>query len=214
MKKTMLLISVAFMASSLLGANDRYLDQMKATIDQFNTSGTIDDLQSVANKFGVIGNVETKEWLPLYYQAHCYILMSFMDETGPEIKDRYLDQAESVIGKMLVLAPGESEVYAIQALYYTGRLVVNPPERSQTTAPLIGQSIGRSLGLDPQNPRARYIKLTNEIGTARFFGSDTSPFCETARELLESWDVYPVKSEIHPAWGKNQVEGIIQSCGE
>lgn len=214
MKKVTLMTVVLCVALSFSMANEKYTQKMGETLKKFNTCSNIEELQEVANTFRNIAKVEKEEWLPLYYEAHCYILMSFMDETGPEIKDRYLDQAESVIGKMLVLAPGESEVYAIQALYYTGRLVVNPPERSQTTAPLIGQSIGRSLGLDPQNPRARYIKLTNEIGTARFFGSDTSPFCETARELLESWDVYPVKSEIHPAWGKNQVEGIIQSCGE
>ena len=80
--------------------------------------------------------------------------------------------------------------------------------------PQVGAAVGRSLGLDPNNPRAKYIRLTNEIGTARFFGSDTAPFCESASELLDQWDFYELKSAIHPAWGKDLVQEIVNGCGK
>ncbi len=136
MKKTILIICMALFASTFISANEKYNQKMSEAIVQFNSCSTIKDFQNVANKFRVIANVETAEWLPLYYEAHCYILMSFM-ETTDDGKDGYLDQADAPIERIMALAPGESEAYVMKALYHTGRLVVNPPARSQTTTPLV-----------------------------------------------------------------------------
>ncbi|MCK5137739.1 MAG: hypothetical protein KAR19_18280 [Bacteroidales bacterium] len=214
MKKAILIICAVSMAGTLLGANEKYYQKMGETLGQFNSCTTIDDFQALANTFRNIANMETEEWLPLYYEAQCYILMSFMDNSGAQAKDSYLDQANASLEKTLEMAPGESEVYALQALYYTGRLVVNPPARSMDTAPLVSAAIGKSLSLDPMNPRAKYIRLSNDIGTASYFGSDTGPYCQSARELLERWDSYPVKSPIHPVWGKKRVVEIVEACGK
>ncbi len=214
MKRAILLCSVALIAATSLSANEKYYKKMGETISQFATCQSPEDFQDLANKFRVISNVETGEWLPLYYEAQCYILMSIIDNSGAGRKDEYLDVAEISIKKMLEMAPGESEAYTLQAFYHTGRLVVDPPSRAQTTSPLIAASIGKALGIDPENPRALYIKLSNEMGTAQYFGTDTAPLCEAAQKLLEQWDSYELKSPIHPAWGKDQVENLVRSCGD
>lgn len=213
MKRAILLLCVVLSATALMGTNDTYYKKMGETIGQFNSCRSIEDFRDLANKFRVIANVETKEWLPLYYEAYCYIIMSFMDGTNAASKDGYLDQANTLINKMLEMAPEESEAYTLQAFYYTGRLVVNPPERAQTTAPMISAALGKALGLEPGNPRAMYMKLSNELGTARYFGSDTESCCIKAQQLLEKWDSYTLKSPIYPRWGKDQVEEIVNSCG-
>jgi len=212
MKRVILIISVVCIAATSLMANEKYFQKMGETLEKFNKCNSMEDFQDVANTFRNIANVEKEEWLPLYYQAHCYILMSFMDRTGTQAKDAYLDQAETSIVKMLELAPEESEAYALKAFYHTGRLVVNPAERAMTTAPLVSQSLGKALSFDPGNPRAMYIKLSNEIGTAQYFGTDTAPMCASAQELLENWGSHSPKSPIHPSWGKNLVEEIVSSC--
>ena len=197
-----------------MGANEKYVQKMGETLTGFNACNSIESYQALANQFRTIANAETSEWLPLYYEAQCYILMSFMDRSGAMAKDAWLDQAENSLEKMLKLAPQESEVYALKSFYHTGRLVVNPPQRAQNTSPLIDAAIGKSLGLDPGNPRAKFMRLSNDMGTARFFGSDLTPYCKDASELLEQWDSYKVKSAIHPSWGKDQVEEIVKGCGE
>ncbi len=214
MKKATLIICTVCLAVTTMMANERYIQKMGETLEQFNSCRNINEFQEVANQFRVIANMETEEWLPLYYEAHCYILMSFMDKTGGDAKDAYLDKALPSIEKITELAPEETEVYALQAFYFTGRLVVNPAERAMTTSPQVGAAVGKSLGLDPNNPRAKYIRLSNEIGTARFFGSDTAPYCESAGELLDQWDLYELKSVIHPAWGKDLVQEIVNGCGK
>ncbi len=213
MKKAILVLSVVCITMATKGANEKYLQKMGQTLAGFNTCSSIEGYQGLANQFRTIANAETAEWLPLYYEAQCYILISFMDNSGTA-KDAWLDQAESSIELMLELVPRESEAYALKAFYHTGRLVVNPPQRAQTTAPLIDAAIAKALGLEPGNPRARFMRLSNDLGTANFFGSDTTPFCEDARELLKQWDSYEVRSAIHPSWGKGQVEEIVKGCGE
>ncbi len=214
MKKAILVFSTIFITLTAMAANEKYYQKMGEALAGFNTCSNIEAYQELANQFNTIAKKETAEWLPLYYETQCYILMSFMDNSGSTAKDAWLDQAESSLEKMLELAPSESEAYAMKAFYHTGRLVVNPPQRAQTTAPLIDAAIGKSLGLDPANPRAKYMRLSNDMGTARFFGSDLAPFCKDASELLEQWDSYEVKSAIHPSWGKGQVEEIVKACGE
>jgi hypothetical protein len=80
--------------------------------------------------------------------------------------------------------------------------------------PLIAQTLGMALAIEPGHPRARFMRISNDMGTARFFGQDLAPYCKEASELLASWDAYEVASPIHPAWGKDEVEGIVNRCGQ
>jgi hypothetical protein len=73
-------------------------------------------------------------------------------------------------------------------------------------------ALGKALAIDATNPRVRYVKLSNDMGTARFFGKDLAPFCEEATELLATWDDFKVVSAIHPSWGKDQVKELTTSC--
>jgi len=212
MKKTMLIAIAMVITTIITAGNPNYYKAMGEALGGFATCENVDDYQALGNKFMVIANAENEEWLPLYYHAQCYILMSFEENSNPEKKDEYLDVAEGSIKKMLEMAPREPEVYVLQGLYYTGRLVVNPMERGQEYSQLSGQSVGRALNMEPENPRAKYMKIANDRGTAQFFGNDVSVYCDQAKSLYETWDDYKAKSPIHPRWGKDQVAAIVKSC--
>jgi len=214
MKKTTLFVCAMLVATIAMGGDDKYYQKMGETIQGFNTCTTVDDFQDLANKFRVIANVEKEEWLPLYYEAQCYVQISFMGNLSAQEKDSYLEKASSVIESMTELAPDEAEVQVMTAFYYTGSLVVNPPQRAMSTTPLIHAAIAKALALEPNNPRAIFLRISNEMGTASYFGEDVSEYCTQATELLENWDSYELKSPIHPNWGKGEVDGIVQSCGE
>lgn len=214
MKKTILFVCAMLIATIATGADEKYYQKMGETLSEFSTCSTVDDFQNLANKFRVIANVEKEEWLPLYYEAQCYVLISFMGDLSAEEKDGFLDKASSLIEGMAELAPNEAEVQVIKALYYTGSLVVNPPQRAMSTSPLIHAAIAKALALEPNNPRAIFLRISNEMGTASYFGDDVSPYCAQASELLQNWDTYELKSPIHPSWGKEDVIGIVNSCAK
>lgn len=207
-------LSVAVLLASYVGMsqNQQFNSAMGEALSQYANCKSIDDFQSLGNKFGLIANAEKTEWLPLYYQAHCYILMSFMEQTDVAKKDSYLDAAEKSVTKMIDLAPNESEVYALQSMFYSARLVVNPMERGQKYGALSAQAVGKSLALDANNPRAKFIKLSNDMGSAQFFGKDPKEYCPQASELLANWDNYKIKSPLYPSWGKEQLAGIVEGC--
>lgn len=211
MKKIILSIAVVLISLVSMAQKPEYYQTMGETLGQFATVRSVADMQALGNKFEVIANAEKTEWLPLYYHAHCYILMSFMEQDATK-KDSYLDVAEKSVNKLIEMAPAEAEVFVLQAFYLTGRLVVNPMERGQEYSELSGQAIGKALAIDPTNPRAKMLKIQMDMGSARFFGTDPKSFCPQAKELLANWDNFKPKSTVHPNWGKDQVAGIVKGC--
>jgi len=212
MKKVILSIAVVLVSLASMAQKSEFYKTMGETLGQFAACKNVADFQALGNKFQMIANVEKGEWLPLYYHAHCYILMSFLEPTNATKKDSYLDVAEKSITKLIEMVPNESEVYALQSFYYIGRLVVNPMERGQEFSGLSGQAVAKSLALDANNPRAKMIKLQGDIGSAPYMGLDPKSFCPQAKELLAAWDNFKPKSPIYPSWGKDQVEGIVKGC--
>ncbi|HZK07115.1 MAG TPA: hypothetical protein VFC92_02845 [Bacteroidales bacterium] len=214
MKKVTLIITAILISAASYAGGNKYQEKMGETLAGFSQVESVADYQSLANKFMMIAQAEKTEWLPYYYHAQCYILMSFSENENPEKKDEYLDVAETSVAKMLELAPSESEVYVMQGMLYTARLVVDPMSRGQKYGALSAQSIGKALGIEPENPRARYMQIANEMGTASYFGSDVSVPCQKARVLYDGWDNYQLKSPIHPRWGKGQLVDTMEQCGE
>jgi hypothetical protein len=211
MKKIILSIAVVLISLVSMAQKPEYFQTMGETLGQFSTVRSVADMQALGNKFEVIASAEKTEWLPLYYHAHCYILMSFMEQDAAK-KDSYLDVAEKSVTKLIEMAPGEAEVFVLQAFYFTGRLVVNPMERGQEYSGLAGQATGKALAIDPTNPRAKMMKIQMDMGSAPYMGLDPKSFCPQAKELLASWDNFKPKSPIHPNWGKDQIEGIVKGC--
>lgn len=212
MKKTILSIAILLTTLTGMSQSKEFAGAMGEALSQYANCKTINDFQTLGNRFSLIANAEKTEWLPFYYHAHCYILMSFMEPSDVVKKDSYLDVAEKSIDKMIALVPNEAEAFALQSFYYTARLVVNPMERGQEYSMLSGQAVGKALLIDPNNPRAKVIKLQNDMGSAQFFGKDPKEYCPQASELLANWDNYKLKSLLYPAWGKSQVEGIVAGC--
>jgi hypothetical protein len=212
MKTTLISLFFALTTIAAMSQKEAYYQAMGENLGGYAQCRSVEDFQALGNTFARIAETEKNEWLPAYYHAHCYIIMSFIEQADPKKKDAYLDVAEKSINRITEMAPGEADVFALQAMFYTARLVVNPMERGQQYGMLSGQAIGRAMGIDPTNPRARLIKLQNDMGTAQFYGKDVTEFCEQARNLVAGWDNFKPVSPLHPNWGKDQAEGIVKSC--
>jgi hypothetical protein len=212
MKTSMLFFAgfLSLLAATASGQN--YQQAMGSALGEFAQANTVEDFRNAGNRFVLIANAEPDKWLPLYYHAHCYIMMSFVESTNPEKKDEYLDEAAISVEKMVKLAPDQSEVFVMQGLLYSARLMIDPMTRGQQYSAMSAQSIGRALGIEPDNPRARYMQIANEMGTAQFFGNDISASCEKAQKLFDEWADYIVKSPVHPKWGKEQVAEVLRQC--
>lgn len=212
MKKTILTFSLLIFASMAFAGGGKFEQKMGETLGKFAQSKTSDEFRAVANQFLMIAKAEKKEWLPYYYHAHILTIMSFMSEGGIDEKDAILDEADESIQKILEIAPKEAEVHALNAFYLIARLSVDPATRGQKYSMLSQMALGKARAIDPNNPRVRYVKVSNDMGTARFFGQSLAPYCEEANDLLAHWDDFTPVSAIHPSWGKDQVAELSTSC--
>ena len=211
MKKIILLLAVVLVSLVSMAQKPEYYQAMGEALGGYANCQSVEDFQALGNKFEMISAKEKSEWLPLYYHANCYIIMSFMEQDATK-KDAYLDVAEKSITPMLEMVPEESEAYVLKAFYLVARLVVNPMERGQEYSGLSGQATAKALALDPTNPRAQLMQVQMEIGSAQFMGQDPKSFCPKAKEILANWDNFKPKSTIHPNWGKDQAEGVVKGC--
>lgn len=212
MKTTLITLMLTLLSIAGMSQKEEFYQAMGETLGQYANCKTTEDFQALGNKFNTIANAEKNEWLPLYYHAHCYIIMSFMEDADATKKDAYLDVAEKSVNRLIELAPAEADVWALQSMFYTARLVVNPMERGQKFGMLSGQAVGKALGIDPTNPRAKLIKLQNDMGSAKFYGKDPKDFCEQAKDLNDNWDNFKPKSPLHPSWGKSQARETLIPC--
>jgi len=209
-----LTLSIALIMSLLtFGQDDMFTIKMKEALAIFDKCETPQDFEKVTINFEQIASVETTNWLPKYYEAMSYTLASYSEkQENSTQKDLYLDEAEKVFEDLKSLAPEEAEVYALEGFYFTARLIVNPMARGMKYSSLSNKSIEKALVLDADNPRAKQLKIANAMGMAQFFGKDTKQECENANTLLNEWDNYKLRSDIHPSWGKNYLESIVKSC--
>lgn len=212
MEKIILSTSILLMTLTGMSQSKEFAGALSEALSQYATCKTVDDFQKLGNRFSLIAEAEKTEWLPFYYHAYCYILMSFIEQSDAVKRDSYLDVAEKSIDKIIALVPNEAEAFVLQSFYFTGRLVINPMQRGQQYSMLAGQAVGKALSLEPNNPRAKVIKLQNDMGSAQFFGKDPKEYCPQASELLANWDNYKLKSPLYPAWGKDQVTEIVAGC--
>ena len=209
---TTLIAACMLMASNVQA--DGYQQAMTDALVSFSKCKTVKDYTTVANTFKRISNAEKDEWLPLYYHAQCYILMGFRQSEGAEKQDAHLDEAQRSIDEMLALNDQESEVYALQSLLHTARLVIDPMNRGQQMMAASGKAIEQALALNPENPRAQYMLLSNEVGMAQFFGKDVTDYCERIIALYGNWDKLNESPAFYPSWGKNEVAGLLENCNQ
>ena len=213
MKTTIITLSLALISMTALAGGQKFHEAMGKTLAGYADCQTTADFSALSDKFARIAEAEPEEWLPLYYQAHSIIVGNFRSSEPAIDRDLQLDQAQEAIDKMLDLVPTESEAMVLQGMLYTGRLVIDPQTRGQEYGAKSAIAVGKAQGMNPTNPRARYMQIANERGTAQFFGKDLQEFCDQAKTLLDEWHTLDVHtSAIHPSWGKEMTQGIASSC--
>ena len=215
MKKIITTIAILFVTLSIFSQSNKakYFQKMGQTLGEYASCNSIEDYNKLSNKFIQISNVEKQEWLPLYYAAHCKIIMSFMEHEDKIKKDAYLDVAEKMINQMLEIDSANPEIFTLQAFMYTARLVVDPMTRGQEYSMKATATAQKALAFNKTNPRALYIILSNKIGFAKFFGKEIVEECKEANELFSKWDEYNAsENPLAPKWGKTQVEEIVNEC--
>ena len=78
----------------------------------------------------------------------------------------------------------------------------------------ITELYNKAYKLAPENPRVAFSKADWAMGSARYFGQDTKPFCSEIEKSIELFATFKPESNLHPNWGLERAEQVVESCKE
>jgi tetratricopeptide (TPR) repeat protein len=210
--KTINLFFLMIISVTTWANDEKYYEQMGKQIKVVYTAKTMEEYQSAINALDRIAGAEKTKWEPYYYSAFGSVMMATREAEASK-KDAYLDQALTAVEKAKAVAPGESELVALEGFVHMIRVTVDPASRGQQYSGLAMQTFGRALGMNPNNPRAMSLMAQMQFGTAQFFNQPPTEACATARKALSLFDA-TVTSEnpLAPQWGKEMTTELVQNC--
>jgi len=203
-----LALIIALLITGFIGAQSNYEKGMQKAFELWGTNPT-----EAANLFERIAKAETDNWLPAYYAAQVNIVQSF----GEKDKDKLtaqLNKAQDLINDATAISKNNPEIMIMQALLHTAWVAYDGATYGMTLSGKIAALYSPAAQIAPNNPRVILNKAEWDMGSARFFGQDTAPFCKDVERALELFANFKPETSFHPKWGKERAEQILSSCSK
>ena len=165
-----------------------------------------------ANLLERIANAEPENWLPPYHIALLKARTSFSMK-DKSMQEAQIKSAEDFIVDADVLSPNNSEIYVVKAMINVAKIASNPMVNGAALSAPTSALYQKAIALDETNPRAHSGLAEFEMGGARFFKQDLSPFCQRLQESIILYDAFKPTNKFSPNWGKEWTLRVIASCG-
>lgn len=204
MQKLALLI--AFIISGIVSAQSNYEKGMQKAFELWGTNPI-----EASNLFERIAAAETDNWLPPYYAAQVLILQSFNEKDKDKL-DSQLKKAQDLINDATAISNNNPEILILQALKHTAYVAFDGATYGMQLSPKIAALYAQAAQIDATNPRVILSKAEWDMGSARFFGQDTAPFCKDIERALELFANFKPETPFHPNWGKERAEQVLNNC--
>ena len=211
--KNLILTVVITAFSTFSFAQSKYETAMAEKIAKMEQQPSLDDFQTLSNDFSRIAAAEKGEWLPYYYASFAQIQKGrmLMQEGKRAELDAIASEAQQYLDVALKLEKNNAELFILQKMIHSLKMMVNPMERFKTEGKLAEEFLAKAEKLDPQNPRITLLKAEDTFYTPEQFGGSRTKGIELFQKALEQFKIYKPKSSIHPNWGKNEAEYFLKS---
>ena len=212
MKSFLASFMVMISVSTLSGQSEKYVQAMQQNLEKMAIAKSVEDWQQVANLFERISAAEEKEWLPIYYQSFCHMMLATqqMQEKEMESCMKHLDQAQAALDQAQTKTEEpQSEILALQGFIYQGRIWENFQANGPIYSPKSHEALDKAIALDPENPRSYYLKGQNVLHTPVFFGGGGTAALPLLEKAAEKFASFESKSPLHPSWGQGQNEYML-----
>jgi len=172
--------------------------------------GNTDEAENV---FERISNAEIDQWLPHYYIAQINSNKSWNQKDETILKAQ-LDKAQEHIDLAMAISEDNPEIMVIQAHVLTNWVAFDGMTYGMKYSGKITELYSKASAISPENPRVVFGKAEWGMGSAKYFGQDTKPFCAEIEKSIELFANFKPESELHPNWGANRAQAVVKSCNE
>ena len=204
--KYLIIIAMLFVAP-LTQAQSNFEKGMTKAFELWQANKT----DEAENMFERIVKAEPKEWLPNYYVAQINSLKSWTEKDATVLKAQ-LDKAQLHLDEALLKNENNAELLVMQAQVLTNWVAFDGMTYGMKYGGKIAELYEKAVALDPANPRAALCKAEWAMGSAKYFGKDTAPYCKAIEASIELFNTFKPESEVHPNWGKERAVAVAKDC--
>jgi hypothetical protein len=163
--------------------------------------------------FERIAAAEKDKWLPNYYVALVNATEAFRTKDKAQV-DAILKKAQTALDAEIKKQPNHPELLVMQAMIHTAWISVDPMTNGMKLSGTIMEIYSKAEAIAPENPRVVLSKTEFEMGSAKFFGTDTKPLCVKAEKAVELFANFKPESGFHPNWGADRAKAIVEGCNK
>ena len=207
MKKILVLLIIC--TTSAATAQDQYSKGMQRAFQLWGEQKPIE----ASNLFERIAMAEQDNWIPHYYVAHVNTIHSF-GERDFEKLSKQLEKAKEFLDMAKAISENNPELMVLEALINTAWIAYDGATYGMTLSGKNFQLYEQALAMAPQNPRVVLSKAEWEMGSAKYFGKDVTPYCKDVERSLELFANFSNDTPFYPSWGKDRAEVVLNQCGE
>ncbi|HMR90054.1 MAG TPA: hypothetical protein PKD51_17955 [Saprospiraceae bacterium] len=161
--------------------------------------------------FERIAAAEKDNWLPNYYVALVSTTTAFATKDKTQV-DALLKKAQSALDVEIKKLPNHPELLVMQAMIHTAWIAFDPMTNGMKLSGTVMEIYGKAEAIAPENPRVVLSKTEFEMGSAKFFGTDTKPLCTKAEKAIELFATFKPESAFHPNWGLDRAQSMVAAC--
>lgn len=190
-----------------MSAQDRYTQGMEKAFSLWGEGKNVE----ASNLFERISTAEPDKWEPPYYVAMVNTFSSFGMADKDKMKAQ-LDKAQEFIDIAKNISADNPEILVMQAMVHTAWIASDGMLYGPVLSGKVTGLYAKAQQLAPDNPRVVLAKAEWDMGAAKFFGQDTTPFCKDIERSLELFATFKQPSPFYPTWGKERAEEVATTC--
>ena len=202
-----LIIIATLIVSGLVNAQTNYEKGMNKAFELWKNNNSIE----ASNLFERIAAAEPDNWLPPYYAAQINVLYSFGEQDEEKLTAQ-LKKAQDLINDATAISKENPEIMVLQALLHTAWVAYDGATYGMTLSGKVVELYTRAAKKAPNNPRVVFCKAEWDMGGAKYFGQDTTPFCKDIERAIELFANFKPETPFHPNWGKERAEQVLATC--
>ena len=164
-----------------------------------------------SSMFERIASAEKDNWLPNYYVALVNTTTAFTTKDKDQI-NALLTKAQTTLDVEITKQPNNAELIVMQAMIHTAWIAFDPMTNGMKLSGKVMELYGKAEAIAPTNPRVVFGKAEFEMGSAKFFGTDTQPICAQIAKSIELFATFKPESAFHPNWGLDRAKEAKEAC--
>ncbi len=205
MKKFTIIIAI-FIATGI-SAQTKYQTGMQKAFGLWEQG----KMTEASQLFERISKAEPTNWLPAYYAATIEIIGSFGIKDEIALKGK-LTKAQEFLDAAKSNSENNPEILITQAFLNLGYIAFDGQKYGMTLGGVNSQLYAKALTIAPKNPRAILGNAEWNMGSAKFFGKSTKPFCEEIKRAIELSKEEKIDIEFYPKFMLQRAEGVLKQC--